>query len=90
MISSVIRAPTIEKNHLEFWGDLLDETNEKETIREIPNTNKKNAEDDDEGHKGTTERDELNISYWLYQEGVTGPWQNPPGLSREFRPSGSL
>ena len=51
---------------LEFWGDLLDETNEKETIREIPNTNKKNAEDDDEGHKGTTERDELNISYWLH------------------------
>ena len=45
---------------MEFWGDLLDETNEKETIREIPNTNKKNAEDDDEGHKGTTERDELN------------------------------
>ena len=49
MISSVIRAPTIEKNHLEFWGDLLDETNEKETIREIPNTNKRNkrnAEDE--------------------------------------------
>ena len=57
MISSVIRAPTIEKNHLEFWGDLLDETNEKETIREIPNTNKRNAEDEKKEKENETTRD---------------------------------
>ena len=52
-------------DQLEFWGDLLDENTQatrkrmRKRQQERPNTNKKNAEDD-ERHKGTKERDELN------------------------------